>query len=182
MEKSYASMPSPIACSTPIHQTDYYPFPSADRFDRNLDEIEQKYMSLIEEKEKTIKQKDEMIKQLVETLQIMKSKAVVAPTIQEEEDAQEEEMITSSQLLYCKQNAKNKPKLFVRNLLKLVFTPEMLKERCANGFGSRPALPSAKLTSVEKAALEVFPEIRHRDFVHIVNQFCCDKRKKKEIK
>ena len=56
MENCYASIPSLIASSTPIHSVEYFPSHLPDKLDWNLDLIEHSYMGLVEEKEKIILQ------------------------------------------------------------------------------------------------------------------------------
>ena len=190
MENSYASIPSPIASSTPIHQVEYFPYHLPDKLDWNLDLIEHNYMGLVEEKEKiilelkqTISEKDQIIGQLHATMKEMKEQGASGFTdkgkeVKDTVDNPTEEVITQFQLLNCKKNAQHKPTRFVRNLLKLVFTSDILSNCCANGYGSRSALPGDKLSSVEKSTVAAFPELTHREFTLIVNQCCCDTRKK----
>ena len=188
MENCYESIPSPIASSTPIHSVEYFPSHLPDQLDWNLDMIEHNYMSLVDKKEKiilqlgqTIAEKDKIISQLHATMKEMKEQGASGFTDKEVKDTVDnptEEVITQFQLLNCKKNAQHKPNRFVRNLLKLVFTSDILSNCCANGFGSRSALPGDKLSSVEKSTVAVFPELTHREFNLIVNQCCCDTRKK----
>ena len=190
MENCYASIPSPIASSTPIHSVEYFPSHLPDKFDWNLDMIEHSYMSLVEEKEKiihhlkqTICEKDQIIGELSAMMKEMKEQgsSVFSDKGKELKDTVDhptEEVITQFQQLNCKKNAQHKPTRFVRNLLKLVFTSDILSNCCANGYGSRSALPGDKLSSVEKSTVAAFPELTHREFNLIVNQCCCDTRKK----
>ena len=123
------SMPSPIACSTPIHQMDCFPYPTSTEFDRNLDMIEQTYMSSAEEKDqtiillkRTIAQKDEIISLLsqVQKIRINQSSSLPVAKSTAEHMDDEEPDVSPTDLLSCKKNAKGKPKRFVRNLLKLI--------------------------------------------------------------
>ena len=190
MDNYYASIPSPIASSTPIHEVDYFPSHLPDKLDWNLDIIEHNYMSLVEEKEKiirqlkqTISEKDQIIGELHTMMKEMKEQGASVFTdkgkeVKDTVDNPTEEVITQFQLLNCKKNAQHKPTRFVRNLLKLVFTSDILSNSCANGYGSRSGLPGDKLSYVEKSTVAAFPELTHREFNQIVNKCCCDTRKK----
>jgi len=163
---------------------------------QRMNMIEREYMSLIEHKdkiifdlEKCIRQKDECMTQIMETMKMLeeKNKRMTAPTgkVKHENttidltEMEEEEWITPERLLYCQKISKGNPKCLVRHLLKGVFSRAVLAKSCANGYGRRPALPAAKLASVKKSTFSVFPDMMQRDFVHIVNQCCSDRRKKR---
>lgn len=174
MESSFANIPSPIASSTPVHEVEYVSPNLPKKLDWNLDMIEHNYMCIVEEKEKIILQLKKSISekdQIIEQLQAMNE-------MKEEGYNHKERVITPAEVLSCKNNAKHKPKRFVRNLLKLVFPADILANSCANGYGCRPALPHQNLISVRKSALAAFPAMTLQEFNLIVNQCCCDTRKK----
>ena len=188
--ENYPSIPSPIASSTPMHEVEYFPSHLPDKLDWNLDLIEHTYMGMVEAKDKIILQlresmseKDQIIAQLKAMMKEKNEQGAYVfsdkgKKLKDTSDNPPEEVITQSQLLRCKQNSKQRPKRFVRNLLKLIFTSDILSKSCANGYGSRPALPSDKLRCIEKSTVAAFPEMTNREFNLIVNQCCCDMRKK----
>ena len=186
MENCYASIPSPIASSTPIHQVEYFSSHLPDKLDWNLDLIEHNYMSLVEEKERIIRQlkqtlseKDQIIGQLHEMIKFMKEQNdCIFTSNGKGKDHHDEVDITASQLSYCQKISEKKPKMFVRNLMKLIFSSEILAKSSANGLGSKPGLPAAKLECIERNTFDVFPQVTHKEFIHITNQLCCDMRKK----
>ena len=186
MENCYASIPSPIASSTPIHEVEYFPSHVPDKLDWNLDLIEHSYMGLVEQKDKMILQlkqsiceKDKVIGQLHEIMKVTKEQNdCIFKYNGKGKDHHDGVGITASQLSYCHKISEKRPKLFVRNVMKLVFSSDILAKSSATGLGSKPGLPAAKLECVKKTTFDVFPQVTHKEFIHIANQLCCDMRKK----
>ena len=126
--------------------------------------IEHRDMSLVEEKEKiilqlkqTICEKNEVFGQLHEMIKVMKEQnAGIATSNGQGKDHHSEVGITTFQLSHCQKISEKRHKLFVRNLMKLIFSQQMPAKSSATGLGSRPGLPGAKLECVEKTTFFMF--------------------------